>query len=809
MLWIHSKISRVWLVAILIFCCQFKTSGQQIDSLASVISEYGKQNATSNLFVHFDKNIYSNNDQVWFTSYLLQAFTPISNYHTLYVALVNNVDSSIVNQHKFLIHDGYSFGDFLMPDSLPSGSYRFVVNTNIKVKGTNDPGFIQPISIKSTTKNLLVPQVSIFKSFDEETRTGTALLKILTSDNRFIENAEIKYTIGRDQIIKSGVAKSSVIGELMIDFPADKIDAGNNLLNITIKKDNQIRYIKYELPILNQRKFEINFYPESGYLVNGLLSKVGVEIKDLTHAAVKVKAVLLEDNEVIDTINTNSMGLGFFSIVPNINSKYSFKILTINTELNQYDLPKILKDGVVINVKDVIANKDFRLKLQSSFDTKIHVVVHNYNAISLHSEMVLKKGLAQNVRLDLDSVPIGLNTITILNSEFKPLTERIFFSHYNDLNELKVSTDKAEYELRDSVKLSIKASASNKNSSQGLVSISCTQTNRFSTLNNMNIVDYAMLEKELVKLPVNPMGIKITDRDYLNNILTVKGWRRYKWPLYKDSISKGKVITSEEITGQIRKGKKKVTLPMQLFAIAKSNVHTIESDSNGRFMVPYTNLITENKNEVWVSLNKNASDYNLIINDPAEELKKNIRKQPYEAEVFKSLLPSDNQVFADPGGNTLKEVTIKNIKSDGMQFAKNGYMNSCGDYVCPSNILNCMNHFGNASNKMPREGAQYRNQGGGTSVYHGCEERKKDPNITILSGIKFGKEFYKFNLDNKEELINVSTIFWDYQKTLNQQGEANLTFTTGDLTGSFKIIVQGVTTNGPVYGEQYITIKRP
>ncbi|RZK67874.1 MAG: hypothetical protein EOO95_01540, partial [Pedobacter sp.] len=97
--------------------------------MIKVIRQYGQQNATSSIFVHFDKNVYSNNDQVWFTGYLLEGVAPIADYHTLHLALVNNADSSVVLQKKFLIHEGFAFGDLVLPDSLPGGSYRFLLNT--------------------------------------------------------------------------------------------------------------------------------------------------------------------------------------------------------------------------------------------------------------------------------------------------------------------------------------------------------------------------------------------------------------------------------------------------------------------------------------------------------------------------------------------------------------------------------------------------------------------------------------------------------------------------------------------------------
>jgi uncharacterized protein YfaS (alpha-2-macroglobulin family) len=38
-------------------------------------------------------------------------------------------------------------------------------------------------------------------------------------------------------------------------------------------------------------------------------------------------------------------------------------------------------------------------------------------------------------------------------------------------------------------------------------------------------------------------------------------------------------------------------------------------------------------------------------------------------------------------------------------------------------------------------------------------------------------------------------------------GETSFSFNTGDLTGQFKVIVQGVTDRGVVYGEKEITVR--
>ncbi|TFB31848.1 hypothetical protein [Pedobacter alluvionis] len=111
---------------------EVKAQDVKLDSVALNINHYGLETAQSNLFVHFDKTVYTNNDQVWFSGYLLKTITNLDQYHTLYLSLINNSDSSVVIQDKFLIEKGFAFGALTLPDSLPGGSYRFVANTILK-----------------------------------------------------------------------------------------------------------------------------------------------------------------------------------------------------------------------------------------------------------------------------------------------------------------------------------------------------------------------------------------------------------------------------------------------------------------------------------------------------------------------------------------------------------------------------------------------------------------------------------------------------------------------------------------------------
>lgn len=803
-------LSKFYLILIFCLLLFFKAGAQdaKLDSVAENIHHYGLKSAKSSLFLHFDKATYSNNDQVWFTGYLLKTITNLDQYHTLYLSLINNIDSSIVLQEKFLIEKGFSFGGVTLPDSLPGGSYRFVANTNIKKNNEPDGEFIQNITVKSTTINPLTANISIFKAYDKQHKTGTALIKVLTGNNRFVENAEIKYQIGSDKkVLLSGTAKSSVIGELMLDFPAEKITEEDNQLSITVKKGKDIRYAKLKLPVLKQSNYQIQFYPEGGYLVDQLASKLGFEIKNLDGTVLKAKAVLYENDIPTDTIESNSTGIGSFSIRPLASKKYFVKILNEHQDETKYALPIVLKDGVVLTTTTAIAENDFRIHLEANSQKKVHVLVHNFSNILLNTSLTLERNKTQSIRFRLDSVPVGLNAVSILDSNYRPIAERIFFAHYNQLNQTELLTDKNEYNTRDQVNLKLIVSDHDKKPVDALVSIACVQSNRLSNIHNQNISDYFYLQQYLKPLPNRPMGLKLVDQDYLNDILLVKTWSRYKWPETEiKAVGKQDVFSDLAYHGKITRKNKPLDKPMGLTTIAGENLNFLNTDSAGKFNIPYENLmIKEPKMRVWLAMTTAKYDqYDVKMDNPHDELKKYLIQQNFEALNTRSdILNESNQSITSLAGIRLKEVTItKNTEAP--EFAKRTF-NRCGDYVCRYNILNCPNHTADVGNSNPVKGKSYSTGRGGTMVYQGCTDEERKPNIMILKGINLPKEFYESDITNKNEPINFATVYWNYQVLV--KGETPVSFNTGDLTGQFKIIVQGVTDGGVVYGEKEIMVR--
>ena len=95
---------------------------------------------------------------------------------------------------------------------------------------------------------------------------------------------------------------------------------------------------------------DLNFYPEGGYLVNGLQSKVGIKVKDKKNRTIHIEGVVKNSkNSVITKFKTFDFGLGFFMLTPVANETYYASIL-INGKEEKYELPKPLPQGFNLNL---------------------------------------------------------------------------------------------------------------------------------------------------------------------------------------------------------------------------------------------------------------------------------------------------------------------------------------------------------------------------------------------------------------------------------------------------------------------------
>jgi hypothetical protein len=787
-----------FLILSLLLCFGLQTTFAQ-NSLEQKMAWYALAKPTSNLFVHFDKNVYSNNETSYFTGYLIkEAKTAVIKHTILSVALIRDIDSTLLFEDKFLMNNGLSFGSLTLPDSIPTGNYRFLVYTDKLINGIPEAIFIQNITIKSNIDPSFKASIKLAEVANTESKSYKVLIAATTKDDRFLPKPlQISYKYGNSR----KTTFTDLSGQALITL-TPQVNLVDPNIYVKLKSDRDSSFINIALP-QSKNKALVKFYPEGGNMIPGLPSNIGWEVKDQQSMPIALKAFLYKNTKVIDTIETSSYGIGKFSLIPEIGADYTVKLIHSGLMDTLYHLPTCIEKGLVLNVKNAIVKDTLRLNLKSNGIQKFTILVHNFRTSFLSTPFEM----TQNnliIKIPLDDVPKGLATITITDSLNRPLAERMFFAHYDDVEKISITTDQKTYNQREKINLKLKLNVDK----DALVSIACVQSNRLEIKKVNDIESYTYLNNELSTFPINLKGNAYKDISYLEQILLVKGWRRYTWQGLQsiNSTDTTATLDSLKINGQVTKLKKEVTDSLIIGSMGSEQINFIKTTNKGLFNLNIENLITPPEKKMYLFVNKVPYQTKILIHDEFASMNQKLAKSTH---IEQLILPSTVQNNADlvlknnEKAIRLKEVVIKN-KNDN-SFNGTG-VNACGDYVCSYNNLNCRNHpNGTPGNHPPITGEMY-NVNGIRTFYRGCTV--VDQNIfTLVKGIHLQKEFYLSDYKDPVEPAFFSTIYWNYAIVLNAEKEAELSFYTSDITGKFRIVVQGVTDKDVIYSESFFEVK--
>lgn len=777
--------------------CFSQTASAYIDSSKTHVELYGIKQQIPAMFVHFDKTVYSNNENVWFTAYLINPKR--ENDHTvLLVNLVKDDSRKVVLEDKFLIQKGLAFGNMFIPDSISAGNYTLVAYTNVMKQGRPWVIFKQSITIKTSGQQTFNAYLSPI-----DTAITSAERKVRLLANISIQplaNAQVSYYVGSPAShVLSGVVKTSVIGEYIFNIPSKILSEGNNKLYVNIQYNKEEKEVSMVLPVAKQPDV-VNFYPEGGNLVNNLQTHVGWETKAANGSPIKATAVLYQNDKPVDTIETNGYGMGKFLITPRAGTRYYVKLF--NAE-KQYELPVVLSVGPSLTTQHALANDTLSVMLFDNKPEKLLLLVHNYKQL-FAAMPILMTGANKRVKVLLVDVPKGITQLTITDSLGRPFLQRTFFAHYNRRETLQINTGLPEYTTRQKVNVKIRLNKpAADTSAMALVSIACVQDNRVEAKKKSDIESYFYLKNELGELPLkdNYLGNEEADKGFLEDVLLIKGWSRYKWT---DVLKVKEADTVRQFTTPVFSGlvstvnNKPLKKPVQVMLMNGAGVTQVETDSTGNIIFDNNDLVTEPEKKLLAMVGgDNPDSYKVQIVDPYSLIDPKILDWLTYKDYNTTAQQNTANAQLDGFQRSIKLNEVKIIDKKDDQFFGVGklYVNAkCGDYICRYGILNCPNHRNERDN-----------------VYITDCPIKLPPNTSyrvMFKGIYNSVEFYPADYSqlNPSQPDYVSTIYWNHLSQIKSTGDAEFSFYTSDITGRFKIIVQGITSNDVVYGEKTFNV---
>lgn len=277
----------------------------------------------------------------------------------------------------------------------------------------------------------------------------------------------------------------------------------------------------------------VNMFPEGGYLVNGLQSRMAFKVTDPFGLPIeKVKVQLEENGAVILIDSATHNGMGTFNFIPNSSKAYTCKF-KVNGISYIPDFPVIKERGLVLSVNTNSSSHLFFTIQRSALvsDTnKIAVwLVGHIGGVAYYAKEIILEDSVTAGAIPIKNLPHGVLNITLFNENNVPEIERLVFIRKVNPIVPAISLEQKGVGKKEKNIFSINISSDTAMFSISVASAEAIQ-NRFD---NASIADYFLFKSE-VKGYVHDPAFYFQNNDSLHRaaldlLLLTQGWRRFMW----------------------------------------------------------------------------------------------------------------------------------------------------------------------------------------------------------------------------------------------------------------------------------------
>lgn len=272
---------------------------------------------------------------------------------------------------------------------------------------------------------------------------------------------------------------------------------------------------------------DAQFFPEGGYAVEGLKSKIAFRVTDGTGKGISFRgAILNSKNDVVTTFAPQKFGIGHFYFLPEAGEQYKAVIEDSNGDSEEYPFIEIRKSGYIMAVSERGDDVVVDIETATSNVPLVYLFAHaRQRIVRAEGKLLVDKKIQFSV--NKKEFPEGITHITLFNHELKPMCERLFFKRPD--SQLKINTESAQktYKPRDLVQLFLKPSIT------ANVSVSVYRTDSIPSPELQNIHEYFWLSSDLKGAVESPeyyfSGTDSSVNTALDNLMLTHGWRRFTW----------------------------------------------------------------------------------------------------------------------------------------------------------------------------------------------------------------------------------------------------------------------------------------
>jgi len=654
----------------------------EVERLLEKLGKYAETYPREKIYLHLDKPYYSVGDDIWFKGYVT-----IGAYHNLsglskilYVDLINPEDR-IVQSVRLPLISGVTMGDFRLADSLGEGNYRIRAYTNWMRNFDSDAFFDRTVPIGNMRTDSIVTH-STFSYQNSPVHTVNTDIVFTDLGGGPFADMSVSYEVTMEgRSLERGRKKTDEQGRIAFEFVNKQpfnLKTGKIELDIAVSPQRTIRKV---IPLKTTANTpSIQFFPESGPLLAGNLTKVGVKALRPEGVGIGASGYLEDSGGVrVAEFQTAFAGMGSFSFIPQAGQTYTATVTFADSTAVEQALPPVQASGYALAVNNEMEPQVF-VQAYATDDLvngqQLTLVLQRNGTVFYASKGKLTKNELV-FSIPREYLPLGVVQVSLLSPQMKPLAERTIFNTSDERTlPLTVRTDQKVYGPRQKVAVNITAGGEGDSSRVATLSAAVVDVVKLhidSTTRERNIYASLLLDPHIKGYIEQPEHYfkqsDLATRRELDNLMLTQGWSRINW---KELVMDTPLVLTYQperdlrISGVVTKRGTKTPVPHATVTVLSTNniaaiVDTV-TDEQGRFAFDRLLFFEDTKFVVQARDEKGRKNVDIHLDEsPSQQVTRNRNVPDATVDVNQSIdtyLKNTQDQFREMERYGLKEKTI-------------------------------------------------------------------------------------------------------------------------------------------------------
>jgi hypothetical protein len=322
------------------------------------------------------------------------------------------------------------------------------------------------------------------------------------------------------------------------------------------------RKLQADSTVKKINRYDVQFFPEGGNLVQQIETRVGFRITDDYGRGLACEGSILNTHgDTVLRFRPLHKGLGNFTFTPVAGQSYRAIVHFPNGDSVFKELPAIYPEGMVMN----LTRKDssvITVLVRSSpglESREIYLMVHGSRG-AMPVKTGKLTGQSASFMIDLRDLNDGISQFTVFSQNGMPVCERLYFK-YPQSQLLIAAQTEPEYNTRKKINIDLLTREMSGNAVSADMSLSVYHIDSLQNADENDIRSYLYLSAEIGSVESPSFYFegdgKSREAD-MENLMMTHGWRRFNWndivqkntadiqfaPEYNGHIIHGKVVTN-------------------------------------------------------------------------------------------------------------------------------------------------------------------------------------------------------------------------------------------------------------------------